>query len=63
MAQTFKETAHLRGNKEAFDKGYESIFGKKEEKFHECMECKGDGKSTETEDGRCPVCEGRGVLK
>lgn len=30
MAQTFKETAHLRVNQEKFNEGYERIYGKKD---------------------------------
>lgn len=36
MAQSFKETAHLRTNKKNFDEGWERVFGKKE---LECEEC------------------------
>lgn len=32
MAQTFKETAHLKTNLEKYAENYEHIFGKKEEK-------------------------------
>lgn len=30
MAQTFKETAHLRVDQEKFNEGYERIYGKKD---------------------------------
>lgn len=29
MGQSFKEVAHLRGNKKDFDEGWERVFGKK----------------------------------
>ncbi len=32
MAQTFKETAHLRVDQEKFNEGYERIYGKKDVK-------------------------------
>ena len=31
MAQTFKETAHLKTDQKAYEEGWERIFGKKKE--------------------------------
>lgn len=35
MAQTFKETAHLKTDQKAYEEGWERIFGKKKEEIKE----------------------------
>jgi len=35
MAQSFKETAHLKTDQKAYEEGWERIFGKKEEPKNE----------------------------
>ena len=39
MAQTFKETAHLKTNLEKYAENYEHIFGKKEDNKEEEKDC------------------------
>lgn len=38
MAQSFKETAHLKTDQKAYEEGWERIFGKKKEEKEETKE-------------------------
>jgi hypothetical protein len=39
VAQSFKETAHLRTDKKAYDEGWDRIFGSKEVSHLKCDDC------------------------